>query len=140
MRDNRNSTQPELLATDSGMQLCIPRSRNDEDNDLAIWRATSAQRAQRDCQGLLSGERAVIKAKAKDERGQPPLLFFGLSEEDLRRLRLAQVIEINLAEMGLEGIAVIFYGKTDEHIQKLLLTKGGLLSEDPTVHEPRGTQ
>jgi hypothetical protein len=70
----------------------------------------------------------VIKAKGEDEHGNPVLLF-GLSAENLRRLRQGQPIKINLAEMGLTGYAVIFYGKTEQAMVAHLV-QAGMLAED----------
>jgi len=44
------------------------------------------------------------------------LLGFGISEENVKRLKAGQPIKINLAEMGLSGEMLIFYKPTDEEL------------------------
>lgn len=62
------------------------------------------------------GEKMV---KAKMNNGD---LVFGLSEENLKRLKEKQPILINLKEMGLESRNVIItYGETEEAIYKDML-------------------
>jgi hypothetical protein len=80
----------------------------------------------------------MIKAKGEDEHGHPVLLF-GLSGENLRRLRQGQPIKINLAEMGLAGYAVIFYGNT-EAAMVAHLREAGMLSEDLISHPTTDVQ
>lgn len=83
----------------------------------------------------------MIKAKGEDEHGNPVLLF-GLSGENLRRLRQGQPIKINLAEMGLAGLAgyaVIFYGNTEDAMVAHL-REAGMLSEDLISHPTTDVQ
>lgn len=49
----------------------------------------------------------VMKARAGD------VLLFGLSELNLQRLREGKPIAVDLAELGMQGRLVIFYGKTE---------------------------
>lgn len=57
--------------------------------------------------------------KAKMNSGD---LVFGLSEENLTRLKKKQPILINLKEMGLESRNVIItYGETEDEIYKEML-------------------
>lgn len=80
----------------------------------------------------------MIKAKGNDEHGNP-MYFFGLSEENLRRLRLGQPIRFDLGEMGLKGVAVIFYGPTEEAMVAQFV-EAGLLDEDLITHPIRDVQ
>lgn len=83
----------------------------------------------------------MIKAKGEDEHGNP-VLFLGLSHENLRRLRQGQPIKINLAEMGVAGLtgyAIIFYGKTEEAMVALFAQQGQL-SDDLIIHPTSDVQ
>jgi hypothetical protein len=80
----------------------------------------------------------MIKAKGRDTRGNP-VFFFGLSEENLRRLRLGQPIRIDLNEMGLDGTAFILYGRSEEAILAQFAEEG-LLAEDLITHPIQDAQ
>lgn len=69
----------------------------------------------------------MIHAKGKDDHGKP-LLLFGLSGADLRQLRGGFTIKTDLDEVGLEGMAVLFYDTTDRE-------PPALLSEYPPSHD-----
>lgn len=69
----------------------------------------------------------MIKFKADGDGG--PLYGFGLSEENLRRLRDGKPILINLAELGMEGRAVIFYGRTETDMVRDLKAAGYVTPE-----------
>lgn len=58
----------------------------------------------------ITEDREVIKFRAGD------LLGFGISEENVKRLKAGQPIKINLAEMGLSGQMLIFYKPTDAEL------------------------
>jgi hypothetical protein len=66
----------------------------------------------------------VIKTKGRDGDGNP-LLVFGLSGDELRRLRQGWSQRIDLAEVGLDGAAVFFYDSTEPARSQL---------EDPATH------
>ena len=53
----------------------------------------------------------MIKARAGDH------IFFGLSEVNLQRLREGRPIKVDLAEIGLTGTVLIFYGETEEKMR-----------------------
>lgn len=74
----------------------------------------------------------MIKGKGEDERGDPVLLF-GLSSENLRRLRQGQPIRIDLAKLGMKGEALIFYGSTEEAML-VRLRDAGMLADDLITH------
>lgn len=52
--------------------------------------------------------------------GQGPngsMVIFGLSHENLRRLKDGQPIKVNMAELGQEGEIIIFSGETEATMQ-----------------------
>lgn len=67
----------------------------------------------------------MIKTKGRTDDGNP-LFVFGLSGDELRRLRQGWSQRIDLAEVGLEGAAVFFYDSTEPQRK--------LGSEDPATH------
>lgn len=75
-------------------------------------------------------EQALTPRLAKLQDGTASLRSLG---ENLRQLRQAQLIKIDLAEMGLKGMAVIFYGTT-EAAMVAALREAGMLSEDLITH------
>lgn len=64
----------------------------------------------------------MIKAVSETPNG--PFILFGLSEENLSRLRKGQPILVRLSELGLEGQVGIFYGETEEEMVRLLREQG----------------
>ena len=57
----------------------------------------------------------MIKFKAQGSDG--PLLGFGLSEENIQKLKQGQPIAVDLAEMGCSrGRVLIFYGRTEKEM------------------------
>lgn len=52
----------------------------------------------------------MIKARADN------LLVFGISEENVKRLKDDMPIKIDLSEMGMEGLIIIFYKETDQEL------------------------
>lgn len=60
------------------------------------------------------------------------LLGFGLSEENLTRLRNLEPIEFDLTEMGIDAQVLIFYGATEAAIAKNLAP---LIGPDTKVRE-----
>jgi hypothetical protein len=65
----------------------------------------------------------MIKTKGRD-KGKP-LFVFGLSGQELRELRQGWPLRIDLAEVGLEGVAIFFYDSSEPARPR---------SEDPTTH------
>ncbi len=55
----------------------------------------------------------MIKFKTTGPDGSPGF-GFGLSEENIRRLKAGQPIRINLEDLGMKGTVVILYGETEE--------------------------
>ncbi len=65
----------------------------------------------------------MIKARSNHPtRG--PLLLFGLSAENIKRLQSGQPIKINLTEMGMQGEVLIMYGQTEAAIVEELRQAG----------------
>ena len=58
----------------------------------------------------------MIKIRGELQNGDP-LIFFGLSHENLDRLRADKPIRVDLAELGLRGLVCIFAGETEEAMQ-----------------------
>lgn len=57
----------------------------------------------------------MIKAKATLSHGRP-LYLFGLSQQNLEKLREGMPIRIHLEEMGGEGEVLIMFGETEHAI------------------------
>ncbi len=72
----------------------------------------------------------MIKAKAEGPNG--PVLLFGISEENVKRMMSGNPVAINLAEMGMHGQILIIYGKTERAIIEELQANG---IELPPQHE-----
>ena len=61
----------------------------------------------------------MIKLAFRD-KGRPGTVgyAFGLSEENIKRLKQGQPIKVDLAEMGGTGSVLIFYGKTEQDMAR----------------------
>ena len=68
----------------------------------------------------------MIKAKAGNA------LIFGLSEDNIQRLKKGQPLVISGKEMGLEGDILIFYGATTGD---LIETIQPYLGKDTKIHD-----
>jgi len=67
----------------------------------------------------------MIRFKVKSKSGDKVLLGFGLSEENVTKLKAGDPILFSLEELGIEGTEVlIIYGKTEDDMRKNLDTKG----------------
>ncbi len=60
------------------------------------------------------------------------LIGFGLSAENVKRLQAGEPIRFSLAEMGLPGEVLIFYGETEEAMAEWLKPHMG---EGSRIHE-----
>jgi hypothetical protein len=58
----------------------------------------------------------VLKAKAQDRQGNP-VFIFGLSDENIARLRQGKPILIDMKEMGSVGKVLIYSGATEEQME-----------------------
>lgn len=67
----------------------------------------------------------MIKARGSDGSGRP-IIFFGLSHENLSRLVADEPILIDLAELGFKGLprVCIFAGKTEDDMAAQLKAGG----------------
>lgn len=67
----------------------------------------------------------MLKFLGRDKAGNQ-LVGFGLSEENIRRLKLDQPIVVNMAEMGKPewGTVLICYGKTEKDLAKIIEESG----------------
>lgn len=61
----------------------------------------------------------MIKARAQTPDG--PLLIFGLSKQNIKRLKAGQPILASLADFGLEGRFMILAGDIEESIMAELV-------------------
>jgi len=61
----------------------------------------------------------MVKFGVTNNEGKP-VVVLGLSEENLRLLRRGNEIVVDLRPFGMEGQAVITYGKTEEAITRRL--------------------
>lgn len=70
----------------------------------------------------------MVKAKAGK------LLIFGISEENVRRLKKDQPISIDLVEMQAQGMEhiVIFYGKTEDDLVRKMTP---FITKETKIHE-----
>ena len=68
----------------------------------------------------------MIKARAGD------VLLFGLSQINLQLLREGKPIHVGLAELGLTGSVVIFYGETEEKMRQEL---ADMIGPDTVYHD-----
>ncbi len=69
----------------------------------------------------------MIKFRAEGKDG--PLIGLGLSQENMDRMTAGQPVHVKLEELGLEGDIVIFYGKTEDELQRTLQTLIGPVTE-----------
>ena len=60
---------------------------------------------------------------------------FGISEENVNRLKKGQPIFIDLSEIGGTGEVMIFYGKTEEDMARDL---AGVIGPDTVISDSRG--
>ena len=72
----------------------------------------------------------MIKFITTNDKGEPGF-GFGLSEENIKRLKAGQPIKINLADLGLKGIVVIFYGRTEN---EMVLAMKPFIGKDTKVN------
>ena len=61
----------------------------------------------------------MVKAGATNNEGKP-VVILGLSEGNLQRLRQGKPILVDLLPFGMDGQAVITYGKTEADITRVL--------------------
>lgn len=59
----------------------------------------------------------MIKAMGKDKVTGRVTYLFGLSEENVKRLKQGNPIAFDLEPLGGTGSVLIMYGKTEEHIE-----------------------
>lgn len=79
----------------------------------------------------------MIKFKAGDKEN--PIIGFGLSRRNIARLMKGDPIRIDLAEMGMAGTVLIFYG-TDEQVMSDQLMDQGWITEATIIHNPKGSK
>lgn len=73
----------------------------------------------------------MVKAKITREDGKPRLIF-GITEENVDRLKKGQPILVDLTEMGVNADIGIFYA-TDE--QGLVATIAPFIGKDTVIHD-----
>ena len=69
----------------------------------------------------------MIKGVAENEL-EGPLVFLGLSAENLRLLQEGRLILVQMSELGFEGRIAIFYGETEEQMLRDLKNQGFILA------------
>ena len=77
----------------------------------------------------------MIKALAHDTNGKP-LYIFGLSDENVERLKKGIPIRVDLAEFESEGTVVIFHGKTEQQMAEDFKRLGVVVENDLDLGEP----
>ena len=75
---------------------------------------------------------SMIKFAGKDKAGKP-MFGFGLSEENIERLKDGQPIVVNMANVGRPemGTVIICYGTTEKELLKTLTPLGGDIPGKP---------
>lgn len=58
--------------------------------------------------------------KFKVNGAEKPLLGFGISAENVKRLKMGMPILINLKEMGIDADIMIFYGETEAEMAEVI--------------------
>lgn len=79
----------------------------------------------------------MLKFKA-ETANRKPLYGFGLSQENVKRLKSGKPIVIDLAEMGGDGEVMIFYGRTEQEMQRGLadlINEKTDISVDPKLRD-----
>lgn len=74
----------------------------------------------------------MMKATAMTSKG--PLVIFGLSAENIRRLQQGKPIDIDMSELGMRGHIMIFAGKNEDSM-KQALTDAGMIDSQTIVHD-----
>jgi hypothetical protein len=77
----------------------------------------------------------MLKLRGDDEDGRP-VLIFGLSYENLRRLKAGQPIAFRLNELGLAGSVIIAAGPTEEHIAREFVSEAQLAGAKVHIGDP----
>lgn len=77
----------------------------------------------------------MIKALAHDTNGKP-LYIFGLSDENVERLKKGIPIRVDLAEFESEGTVVIFHGKTEQQMAEDFKRVGLVVGNDLDLGGP----
>lgn len=72
----------------------------------------------------------LIKFRAIGDNGKVAL-GFGISEENVKRLKEGKPIYVDLAELGINGSLMIFYGKTEAD---LVATIKPYIGKDTSTH------
>ena len=75
--------------------------------------------------------------KGKGTRGGRETLLFGLSFQNLKRLRRDQPIVIYREEMGIPFDIVIFAGPTEQAMADQIAGPDTIITGDPTKPKPR---
>lgn len=78
----------------------------------------------------------MIKASYDDDQGRRHYVF-GLSYENLDRLRQNKPIRFDLAEVGGTGTVFIFAGSTEGSIERMFREKGFLGPHTKITQKPR---
>lgn len=73
----------------------------------------------------------MIRGRGDREDGKPSFVF-GLSAENVKRLKQGSPIHFDLNTVGGEGDVTIFYGETEEEMIKVL-RKADLFADDMAV-------
>jgi len=77
----------------------------------------------------------MLKARADDANGNP-IFLFGLTEENVRRMREGEMLRVDLAQMGGHGTIHIMVGKDIEALRDFVMQFVGpdtTVSVDPAL-------
>lgn len=101
-------------------------------SDLSIVPLGNSWRA--DVEALIHRGRDRDMIKFVGQKDGQKLFGFGLSEGNLERLRKGEPIVVDLAVMGAAGTVMIFYGRTEEEMARMLTT-AGLVAADTEIRK-----
>lgn len=73
----------------------------------------------------------MLKAKITKPDGKPGLIF-GITEENVQRLKKGQPIAVDLTEMGLNADLMIFYSRDE---RGLIATIAPYIGKDTVIHD-----
>ena len=66
-----------------------------------------------------------------------PLIFLGLSEGSIVKLKAGKPIIVELAELGLKGKVIIAYGKTEDALAEEIKNAGINITEEVDKRNPQ---
>lgn len=61
------------------------------------------------------------------------MIFLGLSDENIKRLKQDQPIKFNLKDLGLQDMEVVIFNGKSEFEMKQMMFKAGLINPNKTI-------